>query len=279
MPYPLIYYDSSGYWSWAKLVELWRFRELLYTFFARDLTIRYRQVLIGVAWVLLQPLLSMLIFVSLFGLLETRATASENQYAADAAVVFLGVWCWQFLATALRDGTSSLVNYRHVITKVYFPRILLPIASVLCALFDFLIGGLVMIPTLWVTGTVIPWSHVWVIPLIMIWLVFLCIACVAWLSSLNATYRDVGYALPFLLQIGMYLSPTVYDASRIPARWMTVYLSNPVSAIITWFRWALLGGTAPDFLPTCIAIGVTLLLLLSGLAWFEKSERLMADRI
>ena len=279
MPNPLTYYDSSGLWSWTKLVEMWRFRELLYTFFARDLTIRYRQVVIGMAWVLLQPLLSMLIFIALFGLLETRATADGSQYASDAAVVFLGVWSWQFLASALRDGTGSLVNYRHVITKVYFPRLLLPIASVLCALFDFLVGGIVMIPILWITGTSIPWTHVWMIPLVMIWLIVLCIACVAWLSSLNAIYRDVGYALPFLLQIGMYLSPVVYDASRIPAQWMTLYQSNPMAAIITWFRWSLLGGAAPPLVPTLVAIGLTMLLLLSGLAWFEKSERLLADRI
>jgi lipopolysaccharide transport system permease protein len=279
MPLPLNYYDSSGIWSWAKLVELWRFRELLYTFFSRDLTIRYRQVLIGVAWVLIQPALSMLIFVSLFGLLETRATADGSQYASDAAVVFLGVWCWQFFASALRDGTGVLVNYRHVITKVYFPRILLPMSSVLCALFDFVVGGLILVPILWITNCTVVWSQIWAIPILVAWLVLLCVACVAWLSSLNAAYRDVGYALPFLLQIGMYLSPAVYDASRIPERWSTLYQANPMASIITWFRWSLLGGPAPSAIATLAAIGVTVLLLISGLAWFERSERLMADRI
>lgn len=275
----LTYYDTTGRWTWRKLAELWQFRELLWTFFQRDLTIRYRQVFVGVLWVLIQPALSMLIFIGLFWILDAHPTPKQNSYASDASVVFLGVWCWQLFSSALRDGTGALVNYRHVITKVYFPRILLPFSSILCAIFDFLVGSLVLIPVLLMSNDSISWSHIWILPFTIVWLALMCCGCVAWLSSLNAQYRDVGYALPFALQIGMYLSPVVYDASRIQSKWQTLYQSNPLSACISWMRWGLLDGPAPGALPTLIAIGITLVILWSGLTWFERSERMMADRI
>lgn len=275
----LTYFDTSGRWSWRRLEELWRYRELLWMFFQRDLTIRYRQVLVGVLWVLLQPALSMLIFVGLFWVLDARPTAAARDYASTASVVFLGVWAWQMIAAALRDGTGSLVNYRHVITKVYFPRLLLPLASVLCALFDFLIGGLVLIPVVALSGDHVAWAQLIILPLLVIWLVILCSGAVAWLSSLNANYRDVGYALPFLLQILMYLSPVVYDAGRIPLAWQSWYLSNPIAAIIGWMRWSILDGPAPGALPTLCAALLTVALVASGLVWFERSESRLADRI
>jgi lipopolysaccharide transport system permease protein len=274
------YYGPTDKFGFGQLKEIWHKRELLYSFFLRDLLIRYRQVVIGVLWVLLQPLMGMLIFMGLFFVLGTKASAASIAYAP---VVLTGMLCWQLVANSFRDATGSLVNYRHVVTKIYFPRMLLPLSCLLCALLDFCIGCLLVVPICWFTETPIIWSTAWLAIPTAMWLVVFCAGCIAWLSSLNAHYRDVGYALPFALQIGMFVSPIVYDIERVQGtlsnNWIWLYEANPVAACVGWFRWSLLGTPAPTFVGTLTAALVTILLLISGLAWFQRADQQLADRI
>ena len=229
---PMHFYGPTDALGLGQLGEIWRTRELLYSFFLRDLLIRYRQVLVGVLWVLLQPLMGMLIFMGLFFVLGTKA--GNSNVASYAPIILTGMLCWQLVGSSFRDATGSLVNYRHVVTKIYFPRMLLPLASLLCAVFDFAIGSLLILPVCAISQTTIQWSTAWLMIPIALWLILFCSGCIAWLSALNAHYRDVGYALPFVLQLGMFVSPVVYDIERLRSllsdRWIWLYEANPVSA-------------------------------------------------
>lgn len=277
---PMRYYGQTDLLGLGHLAEAWQSRELLYSFFLRDLLIRYRQVFIGVLWVLVQPLMSTLIFLALFFVLGTGAAGATLRYAP---LILVGMLLWQLVNNSLRDATGSLVNYRHVVTKIYFPRMLLPLSSLLCAVFDLLIGSLLILPVSLASGVSLRWATVGFAPLAAVWLVLFCFGCILWLSSLNAHYRDVGYALPFALQIGMFLSPVVYDSQRISQvfgpRWQWLYESNPVAATIGIARWALLGDPFPTTMGLFVAAIVTLLTVISGLAWFQRADQLLADRI
>lgn len=274
------YYGAGDAFGLSQVAEIWRSRELLLSFFKRDLLIRYRQVIVGVLWVLLQPLIGTLIFMSLFFLLGTKAGASNVAYPP---VILVGMLCWQLVASSFRDATGALVNYRHVVTKIYFPRLLLPLASLMCAVFDFLVGFLLVLPTVLLTSTTIVWSTAWVVLPISLWLVLFCAGCIAWLSSLNAHYRDVGYALPFVLQIGMFVSPVVYDFERIKdsmsPNLQYLYEANPVATCITAMRWSLFGTQPPSVPGLILALSLTGLLGFSGLAWFRHADQQLADRI
>ena len=277
---PMQYYGPTDAMGFGQLREIWRTRELLYSFFLRDLLIRYRQVVVGVLWVLLQPLMGMLIFMGLFFVLGTKAGNSEVPYAP---IVLTGMLCWQLVASSFRDATGSLVNYRHVVTKIYFPRMLLPLASLMCAVFDFAIGSLLLLPICWLTHTTIFWSTAWLAIPIMLWLILFCAGCIAWLSALNAHYRDVGYALPFVLQLGMFVSPVVYDTQRLrhllTDKWVWLYESNPIATCIGLLRWAVMGTPMPSPVGMLVAALITIAVCLSGLAWFQHADQQLADRI
>jgi lipopolysaccharide transport system permease protein len=277
---PLRYYGQPDPFGLGQLVEGWRARELLYSFFLRDLLIRYRQVFVGVLWVLLQPLLSTLIFLGLLFVLGAGNAGTTIRYAP---VILIGMLCWQLVNNSLRDATGSLVNYRHVVTKIYFPRMLLPLSSLMCAVFDLLVSSILIIPMCWLTGVAIRWSTMWIAPLAVVGLIVFCFGCILWLSSLNAQYRDVGYALPFALQIGMFVSPVVYDAQRLlpilGPNWQWLYEANPVAANIGLARWAILGEPFPTLAGLIVAYAVTAMLAVSGLAWFRYADQWMADRI
>jgi len=278
---PMHFYGSTDPFGFGQLSEIWRTRELLYSFFLRDLLIRYRQVTVGVLWVLLQPLMGMLIFMGLFYALGTKA--GNSSVASYAPIILTGMLCWQLVASSFRDATGSLVNYRHVVTKIYFPRMLLPLASLLCAVFDFVIGSLLLIPVCALSHTSIVWSTAWLVLPIALWLILFCAGCIAWLSALNAHYRDVGYALPFVLQLGMFVSPVVYDVERLRSlltdRWTWLYEANPIATCIGLLRWALLGTQMPSAIGTALAALITVLICLSGLAWFQHADQQLADRI
>jgi len=274
------YYGPTDSFGFGQLREIWQNRELLYSFFLRDLLIRYRQVVVGVLWVLLQPLMGMLIFMGLFFVLGTNAGSSAVAYAP---IALTGMLCWQLVSSSFRDATGSLVNYRHVVTKIYFPRMLLPLASLMCAVFDFTIGSLLLIPVCWLAGTPIVWSTILFAVPIALWLILFCAGCVAWLSALNAHYRDVGYALPFVLQLGMFVSPVVYDIERLrhllSDQWIWIYEANPIACCIGLLRWSIMGTPLPSALGVVAAGMVTLLVCFSGLAWFQQADQQLADRI
>jgi lipopolysaccharide transport system permease protein len=277
---PMQYYGPTDSFGFGQLREIWLKRELLYSFFLRDLLIRYRQVVVGILWVLLQPLMGMLIFMGLFFVLGTQA---GNSNVAYAPIVLTGMLCWQLVASSFRDATGSLVNYRHVVTKIYFPRMLLPLSSLLCATFDFAIGSILLLPVCWLSSTAIVWSTAWLALPIAVWLIMFCAGCIAWLSALNAHYRDVGYALPFVLQLGMFVSPVVYDIERLrtpaTAKWIWIYEANPIATCIGLFRWALMGTAMPTVAGMVTAGVITIVICLSGLAWFQQADQQLADRI
>ncbi len=281
----LRYFPDRSHLILGDLKELFEYRELLLMFFLRDLKIRYRQVFVGVLWVLLQPTLGMIIFLSIFWLVDAKPTSEETRYASTASIVYVGMLVWQFVAAAMRDATGSLVNYRHVITKIAFPRLLLPLASVACAAFDLLVGATLLPIVIYVSGDQLNWQWVWIAPLVLAGLAVFVVGTVAWLSSLNAFYRDVGYALPFALQIGMFLSPVVYDSSKvlgssqIPAAVQLIYQANPIANAIAWSRTVILGGPVPSIVATLIAVGISVVILATGLWWFRRQNERLADRI
>lgn len=256
--------------------ELWEHRELVYMLALRDLQVRYRQTWIGVAWVVLQPLAQVALFSVFFGLLGKRPTEAPEQYPA---VVLSGLVIWQWFAQSVQQATASLVNNRHLITKIYFPRLALPLASIAAGLVDFAIGWaclLVMGLCLGVTPTV--W---WLASLPMALVVFALLTGIAcWTSALNALYRDVGHMLPFVLQMGFFLSPVVYETTAvIPEKWRLAYALNPLSGAIEAFRTCWLGTPAPPWWSLAVSAAAGLCLLLSGLRFFPRAERDVADRV
>jgi lipopolysaccharide transport system permease protein len=274
------YYGPTDPFGFGQLREIWTSRELLYSFFLRDLLIRYRQVLVGVLWVLFQPLIGMGIFMGLFFVLGTNAGSDQVAYAP---ILLIGMLCWQLVSNSFRDATGSLVNYRHVVTKIYFPRLLLPLASLLCASFDFAVGSMLIPIVCWWTSTPMIWSTAWLAIPIAVWLFLFCAGCIAWLSSLNAHYRDVGYALPFALQLGMFVSPVVYDIQRLrhtlPSGWVWLYEANPIATCIGLLRWSIIGTPIPTGMGMALSFLITILVCVSGLAWFQKADQQLADRI
>lgn len=281
----LFYYGQPDPLGLRQLKEAWRARELLLSFFQRDLLIRYRQVFVGVLWVLIQPILGTLIFLLLFYFMGTqrRSEGSVSEFWQDASVILLGMLLWQMVNNSLRDATGSLVNYRHVITKIYFPRMLLPLSSLLCALFDLCVGGLLLVPLAAWLGESFHWQTSWGALIAVVWLALFCFGAILWLSSLNAQYRDVGYALPFVMQIGMFLSPVVYGFDRIENSlshfWQIVYCANPIASCIGLARWGILGAPFPPVLGLLLSAMATLVLVISGLVWFQRCNQWMADRI
>ena len=277
---PIKYFGATDRWGIRQIADVWSARELLFRFFQRDLLIRYRQVVIGILWVLLQPMMGAMIFVGLFYLLDTNPSAGDVAYPVT---ILIGMLCWQMVSSSLRDATGSLVNYRHVVTKIYFPRLLLPLSGVRCGVFDFLIGSVLLIPLIAFTQTVVQWHTVLLCIPVFLWLIAFCIGCIAWLAPLNALYRDVGYALPFALQIGMFVSPIVYDLEKATNRmsfWgQLLYEANPVATCVSLMRWALVGSQPPSLPGMAAAMAVTVLLLLGGLAWFRYADQQLADRI
>ncbi len=270
------YVTPGGAWRIDDIAELWASRELLVVLIARDLKVRYRQAVIGVAWVLLQPLATLAIFQVLFGLLGKRPASDEAPYAVSA---FAGLLTWQLFAAAVRDGTVSLSANRQILTRVYFPRLLLPASTVGCALFDFLVAAPVLAGLMWWTGAA-PTANVWLAPLFLALAAVTAFAAATWLSALNALYRDVGYVVPFLLQIGFFVSPVIYETrALIPERWRWLYELNPLATAIGGLRWALFGTALPATESLVLSTLLTLGLLGSGLVYFRYAEQWLADRV
>lgn len=259
--------------------ELWRYRELAWVFAARDLKVRYRQAVIGIAWAVLQPLVMMGLFLVFARWSGKTPSESSQTYALSS---YIGLLIWQLFSYTVRESTTSLVGHRDLVTKVYFPRLLLPLSTVLCALVDFGFALLMLLPLMWWTG-VLPGVAVITFPLWILLAMLAAIAVGIWLSALNALYRDIGYVVPFLLQVGLFVTPVLYETGAVvPDDWQWLWAINPLVGIIEGCRWSLLpvGRTAG---PTVVMLGlsllVTLLLLTSGLWYFRRAEQWIADRI
>jgi lipopolysaccharide transport system permease protein len=255
--------------------ELWKYRELFYFLSWRDVLVQYKQTLVGVLWSVLRPLLTMLVFTFIFGRLA-RLPAEGIPYPA---LVFCGMLPWHFFAVALSESSNSLVGNANLISKIYFPRLIIPVSTLLVGLVDFLISFIILCGLLGWYGLWPDW-HWLVLPF------FLLLACAAalgaglWFAAWNVKYRDFRYVIPFVVQFGLYISPVGFSSTIIPLKWRLVYALNPMVGVIDGFRWAMSGGrTAMNLQTILISIAVSFILLSSGIIHFRKMEREFADVI
>jgi lipopolysaccharide transport system permease protein len=271
---PVVYLRPPKGWSALNLKDLWYYRELVYFMTWRDIKVRYKQAVLGVSWAILQPLLTMVIFSVIFGNLAKLPSDGTNY----ALFSYAGLLPWNLFASALSRSSTSLVGNSNLLTKVYFPRLIIPLSSVLAAFVDFTLSFLVMLGLMAYFKVWPTWTMLWLIPLAFL-AILTAMSIGIWLSALNVQYRDVQQMVPFLVQAWMYASPVAYSASLIPTgTWQLIYGLNPMAGVIQGFRWALLGGNPPDKL-LLISISVVIVILISGLFYFRKMERTFADTI
>jgi lipopolysaccharide transport system permease protein len=254
-----------------RLGELWRYRELVYFLTWRDILVRYKQAVLGVLWAVLQPVLTMIVFSVIFG----RLIGVKSGDIPYPVFSFSALLPWQLFAGAMQRSGTSLVASASLITKVYFPRLVIPLSSILGGLVDFCISFVVLIGLMAYYHIAPTWTALW-IPAFVLLTLATSLAVGLWLSALNVLYRDVQYIIPFLVQLWMYLSPVVYPVTYITGPWRYVYALNPMVGVIQGFRWALVGGEPPDKL-IAVSVVVVLLMLVSGLYYFRRMERVFAD--
>ncbi len=263
---------TSG-WVPLRLGDLWRYRELIYFLAWRDLKVRYKQTVIGVAWVVLQPLLIALVFALFFGYLGNIPADSRN--APYVVFAFCGLLPWQLFAYALTHSSNSVVASERLVTKVYFPRLVIPIAAVASGFVDFVLVSIVLACMMVYFG--IAPHRVWAVPLFVAMELAAALGVGLWLSALNVRYRDVRHTIPFLTQLWFFLSPVVYPSTFIPAEWRYLYGLNPMAGVIRGFRWALLGKSQALGPWIWVSAAMTIVLLISGLYYFRRMEKTFAD--
>lgn len=254
------------------LKGIWRYRELLFFLIWRDIKVRYKQAAMGVGWAIMQPLLTMLVFSVVFGILA-RMPSDGIPYPVFAYTALLP---WSYFAQALGRTGGCLVGEANLLSKVYFPRLIIPIASVVTPLLDFAIS-VVMLLILMAWYGISPTWGILALPLFLLLTLMIALAVSLWLAPLNVRYRDIAYVIPFLIQVWMYASPIVYPVSLVPARWRVFYNLNPMVGVIEGFRWAMLGTRSPDFVAMGMSAAFVLLLLFSGAVFFKYMERTFAD--
>jgi lipopolysaccharide transport system permease protein len=261
-------------WLELRLREVWMYRELLYFFVWRDLKVRYKQTVIGVAWVVLQPLMSMGVFTLFFG----RLAKLPSDGLPYPVFYFAALAPWTYFSTALTTATNVVVENQRVITKVYFPRLILPLSSVMSGLVDFGIAFVVLLALVLGYGLRPGVNALW-LPFLLLLALATALGIGLWLSALNALYRDVKYVTPFLVQFWMLASPVAYPSSLVPEKWRWLYGLNPMAGVIEGFRWALTGhGQAPGALLLASA-GAVVVLLVGGLLFFQRMEGTVADLV
>jgi lipopolysaccharide transport system permease protein len=270
----VVYEPKSG-WAVLNLRELWSYRELLYFLTWRDILVRYKQAVLGVAWAILQPLLTMIVFTVVFNrILGVKSPDAGVPYPVFS---FAGLLPWQFFAGALTRSGVSLVGNANLLTKVYFPRLVIPISAVLAGLMDFAISFLVLIALMAAYG-IAPTRNIVFLPLFVLLAIASALSVSLWLSALNVLYRDVQYLIPFLVQLWMFVSPVIYPIDQIPVGPLrVVFALNPMTGVIGGFRWALLGQQFPGGYYLWISTTVVAILLAGGLFYFRRMERVFAD--
>jgi lipopolysaccharide transport system permease protein len=260
---------AKNYWR-----DLWRYRELMYFLAWRDLAVRYKQTTIGVAWALIRPALTMLVFVAF-----RRLVGFEAGGVPDPILVLAAVLPWQFFSAALSESSGSLIGNANLISKIYFPRLIIPCAAVVTSLVDFLVTlGMLAVLMLWYGFA--PGWRLLTLPLFILLTFGLSVGIGLFLAALNVEYRDFRYVVPFIVQFGLFISPIAFTTANVPERWRMVYALNPMVGIIDGFRWAILGGrTLLDPGAVGLAIAVTTSFLLLGVWYFRRMERSFADVI
>jgi lipopolysaccharide transport system permease protein len=258
----------KDYWR-----DLWKYRGFLLQLVLRDLLVRYKQTIVGAAWVVIRPLVTLLIFTFVFG---TLASMASNGLPYPL-LVFAGMLPWTLFSTIVSEASNSIVGNMGIVGKVYFPRILVPFCSVCVNLVDYGVSCILFILFALINGATIGWGLL-LLPVLTLWTVILAFGFGLWGAALNVRYRDFRQLIPFLLQLGIYISPVGYSATRVPERWKMLYSLNPMVGIIDTFRWALLGHDSKIYMPSLIvSLMITIIFFLSGLLYFRKVEKMFVD--
>lgn len=256
-------------------LDLWRYRDLFQVLAWRDVSVRYRQTVIGVAWAVIRPLLTMLIFTFIFGRIAKLPTEGNAPYAL---LVFAGILPWTFFSTALSEASNSLITNSSLISKVYFPRLIIPAATIVVALVDFLVSfGVLVLMMFWYRW--IPGLQILCLPLFVLLAFFASLGPSLWITALNVKYRDFRYLIPFIVQFGLYVSPVAFSSSVIPGDWRLLYSLNPVVGVIDGFRWCILGESVLYYPGLVVSLSVTTFFMWFGIRQFRRMERQFADLI
>jgi lipopolysaccharide transport system permease protein len=261
---------EGQYWR-----DIWHYRELFYLLAWRDILVRYKQTVIGIAWSLIRPLLTMVVFTVIFG----KLAKLPSEGVPYPVLVFAALLPWQFFANSFSESSNSLISNANLLSKIYFPRIILPTSTVIVSLVDFFIS-FVFLVALMVWYQFLPDWRVITLPFFLILASLAAFGFGLWIAALNVKYRDFRYIVPFFIQFGLYISPVGFSSSVIPGNWRLLYSINPMVGVIDGFRWALLGQNIQLYWPGfLLSIGLTLLIFISGLRYFRATERTFADVI
>jgi lipopolysaccharide transport system permease protein len=255
--------------------DLWRYRELFFFLAWRDILVRYKQTAIGVAWALLRPFLTMLVFTLVF----SKLAKLPSEGVPYPILVFAALLPWQFFSNAFTEAGNSLISNANMISKVYFPRLVIPVSAVIVSFVDFLISGIILVGLMLWYGFMPDWRLL-TLPLFIFVAFAAAMGAGLWIAALNVKYRDFRYIIPFVVQFGLYISPVGFSSSIIPEQWRLLYSINPMVSVIDGFRWAILGGNTQLYWPGFqLSLGLVMLLLITGIFYFRKTERRFADLI
>ena len=262
--------SERQYWQ-----DLWRYRELFYFLAWRDILVRYKQTVIGIAWALIRPFLTMVVFTIVFG----KLAKLPSEDAPYPILVFAAMLPWQFFANSLSECSNSLIGNANLISKVYFPRLIVPTSAVVVSFVDFLISGMILLGLMAWYDFVPSW-RILTLPFFMAIAFAASMGAGLWLASLNVQYRDFRYIVPFMVQFGLYISPVGFSSSIVPLQWRSLYSLNPMVGVIDGFRWAIIGGDSNLYLPGfLLSLGLVIVFLFTGIWYFRRMERTFADVI
>lgn len=256
-------------------LDIWKYRELFAFLAWRDVLVRYKQTVIGIAWSIIRPFLTMIVFTIIFG----RLAKFPSEGVPYAIMVYVAMLPWQLFASSLSESSSSLVCNANLISKVYFPRLIIPASAVIVSLVDFLISfSILFVLMMWYQF--VPGWRVITVPLFLSFALFVAFGCGLWISALNVKYRDFRYVIPFFVQFGLYISPVGFSSALIPEKWKLLYSINPMVGVIDGFRWAILGAGVKFYWPGFIlSLALTVTIAISGFWYFRKTEKTFADVI
>lgn len=261
---------ESQYWK-----DLWRYRELFYFLSWRDILVRYKQTVIGIAWAVLRPLLTMVVFTLVFG----KLAKLPSEGVPYPVLVFTAMLPWQFFSNAFSEAGNSLINNSNMISKVYFPRLVIPVSAVIVSFVDFMISGVLLILLMFWFGIAPGW-HVLTLPLFILMAFAAIIGAGLWIAALNVKYRDFRYLVPFVVQLGLYISPVGFSSSIVPEKWRLMYSLNPMVGVIDGFRWSILGGQTVFYWPGfLLSLTLVAVLFITGIFYFRGTEKTFADII
>lgn len=258
------------YWK-----DLWRYRELFYFLAWRDILVRYKQTVIGIAWSLLRPFLTMVVFTLVFSTLA-KLPSGDVPYPI---MVFAALLPWQFFSNAFTEAGNSLISNTNMISKIYFPRLIIPTSAVIVSFVDFLISGVIMVGLMAWYGYMPDWRII-TLPFFIMVAFAVAMGAGLWIAALNVKYRDFRYIIPFVVQLGLYISPVGFSSAIVPDKWRLLYSLNPMVGVIDGFRWAILGGTTPMYWPGfLLSVTLVVIVFITGITYFRRTEKSFADVI